>query len=355
MVLRTSVILFFCVGFSLCVWAATTYTVQKGDTIYSISRKCGVEPKALLRANPKLKPDHVIVGQKIKIPRDVDPNQVATVNPPPPAPDPTVNQPGSSEAGSTSRKAYRVQKGDTLSKIARENRLTLSQIRKINGLSSDIIHKGQLLYLNEEMIQKALPPTKTSDDHDESLTNTGPEGDVPPVAVEDESQKVADSNYVFVSKVKAQIDSPAKLRPWEYIVVHHSGTPNGNAKIFNYYHLKVRGMENGLAYHFVIGNGTDSGDGEIEVGPRWLKQIQGGHVASDYLNEIAIGICLVGDFNTTRPTTRQIASLVELINYLTLKCKSPRPIFKLHREINPRPTDCPGRFFPEVAMHKLFG
>ena len=27
-----------------------------------------------------------------------------------------------------------------------------------------------------------------------------------------------------------------------------------------------------LGYHFVIGNGTNSGDGQIEVGPRWTKQ-----------------------------------------------------------------------------------
>jgi hypothetical protein len=56
-------------------------------------------------------------------------------------------------------------------------------------------------------------------------------------------------------------------------------------------------MSNGLAYHFVIGNGTSSGNGEIEVGNRWRRQINGGHVHSDYLNNISLGICLVGDFN----------------------------------------------------------
>ena len=48
-------------------------------------------------------------------------------------------------------------------------------------------------------------------------------------------------------------------------------------------------MSNGLAYHFVIGNGSSSGNGEIEIGSRWTRQINGGHVASDYLNNIAIG------------------------------------------------------------------
>ena len=47
-----------------------------------------------------------------------------------------------------------------------------------------------------------------------------------------------------------------KKRRWRYIVVHNSGTRQGSAKAFEYYHLHVRKMPNGLAYHFVIGNGT---------------------------------------------------------------------------------------------------
>ncbi len=89
---------------------------------------------------------------------------------------------------------------------------------------------------------------------------------------------------------------------WKYTVVHNSGTRQGNAKIFDYYHRHTRHMPNGLAYHFVIGNGTSTGDGQIEIGDRWRRQINGGHVHSDYLNNIAIGICLVGDFNRDVPT-----------------------------------------------------
>ena len=47
-------------------------------------------------------------------------------------------------------------------------------------------------------------------------------------------------------------------------------------------------MQNGLAYHFVIGNGTSTGNGQIEVGDRWRRQINGGHVHSDYLNNISL-------------------------------------------------------------------
>jgi N-acetyl-anhydromuramyl-L-alanine amidase AmpD len=134
--------------------------------------------------------------------------------------------------------------------------------------------------------------------------------------------------------------------------VHHSGTKNGNLKIFDYYH-RHKGMVNGVAYHFVIGNGTDSGDGEIEVTNRWKQQLQGGHLASEQQNQIALGICLVGDFDRTRPTRKQIAALVELIEYLSQKT-GPRPRVMVHREINVKPTDCPGRYFPAAALHRLF-
>ena len=154
-------------------------------------------------------------------------------------------------------------------------------------------------------------------------------------------------------------NAPVLSRRWRYIVVHNSGTRQGNAKAFDYYHRNVRGMPNGMAYHFVIGNGSSSGDGEIEIGSRWRRQIQGGHVHSDYLNNIALGICLVGDFNHDTPTQRQLEATEELIRYLRQRVgKIDRhwAIVKPHREINPPrwPTDCPGEKFPYRWIHGRF-
>ena len=112
-------------------------------------------------------------------------------------------------------------------------------------------------------------------------------------------------------------------------------------------------MENGLAYHFVIGNGTDSGDGQIEVGNRWRRQLQGGHLASETLNEISIGICLVGDFSRSRLGPRQTAALIELVQFLRKMMPERRLKFRLHREINTRPTECPGRLFPGRGIREL--
>ncbi len=94
------------------------------------------------------------------------------------------------------------------------------------------------------------------------------------------------------------------------------------------------------------------------MGHRWTAQINGGHVASDYLNDISLGICLVGDYNRDLPTKNQIAALNELIACLRLrvgKLHGHEAIVYAHKEINPRPTDCPGKRFPYKWLHQSFG
>jgi hypothetical protein len=159
------------------------------------------------------------------------------------------------------------------------------------------------------------------------------------------------SRYLTSSVIEAIRRAPVKRRRWQFIVVHNSGTRQGNARAFDYYHRRVRRMQNGLAYHFVIGNGTSSGNGQIEVGDRWRRQINGGHVHSDYLNNISLGICLVGDFNRDQPTRAQLESCEELIRYLRERCGKVGMrsiIVRPHREMNPPrwATDCPGDDFP---------
>src|SRR5207302_1491235 len=88
------------------------------------------------------------------------------------------------------------------------------------------------------------------------------------------------AGYSYLTRsVRDQIDrAPVARGRWQFIVVHNSGTRQGNAAAFDYYHRHIRRMQNGLAYHFVIGNGTSTGNGQIEVGDRWRRQINGGHV-----------------------------------------------------------------------------
>ncbi len=163
--------------------------------------------------------------------------------------------------------------------------------------------------------------------------------------------------YLTPAVRKAIDQAKVQRGRWKYIIIHNSGTRQGNARIFDVYHRRVRKMQNGLAYHFVIGNGNSSGNGEIEIGSRWTRQINGGHVASDYLNNIALGICLVGDLNRDKPTKEQLAALDELIAYLRSrvgKIKGKSAIVKGHKEINPKPTDCPGDRFDLGWLRQRF-
>jgi len=167
------------------------------------------------------------------------------------------------------------------------------------------------------------------------------------------SRRPSEPSYQYLTRsVIDQIRrAPVQRRRWQFIVVHNSGTRQGNASVFDYYHRHVRRMRNGLAYHFVIGNGTSTGNGEIEVGDRWRRQINGGHVHSDYLNNISLGICLVGDFNHDQPTRAQLECCEELIRYLRQRCgkiDNGDILVRPHRQMNPPrwATDCPGDLFP---------
>ncbi len=150
---------------------------------------------------------------------------------------------------------------------------------------------------------------------------------------------------------------PSQLeKKWVAVVVHHSATENGNAAIFDKWHRERNHWE-GVGYDFVIGNGTDSGDGQVEVTFRWRKQIPGAHcggTANNWANKDGIGICLVGDFNRTVPTARQMQSLLKLIRYLQQRYGIPGSRIYGHKTTpGARVTDCPGRKFPMARLKSM--
>ena len=202
---------------------------------------------------------------------------------------------------------YVVQRGDTLTAIGRRHEISVRQLKLWNGLTSDLILIGQKLFLKPSY--KNLPLNEI----------TRPQ--------------------VNISK-------------WRHIIVHHSATASGSAKNFDTAH-RQRGMKNGLAYHFVIGNGSNSSDGKVEVGSRWVQQLKGGHVRSEAHNANSIGICLVGNFETSKPSRKQTSALIELTDYLMNRMLRGRPKLMAHKELEK--TLCPGRHFPLRRLHELFG
>ena len=160
------------------------------------------------------------------------------------------------------------------------------------------------------------------------------------------------SALVGVAAGAASDTAVAPTREWEWIIIHHSATRVGSAEVFDAAH-RARGMINGLAYHFVIDNGTEGRpDGFIETGPRWIKQMYGGHCRQAYINEHGIGICLVGNFSVDQPTSKQLDSLALLIRGLQEQFHIANDRVLGHGEVIGEFSECPGSQFPWDELHK---
>ena len=106
--------------FSLAVYSVspsdTLHILEKGETLYALSRKYSVPVAILLERNKISNAGKITVGQKIYIPE-----------------------------------TYTIQKGDTLYSIARKFSVTVDALRKANSLSgSDVLKVGKILIVPEK-------------------------------------------------------------------------------------------------------------------------------------------------------------------------------------------------------------
>jgi len=131
---------------------------------------------------------------------------------------------------------------------------------------------------------------------------------------------------------------------WKYIVVHDTRTPSGSAPAFDVYYRDVLDQPEGMGWHFLVRRGSTGGKELVDVGGRWGKQEDGCHVFSRYDRE-AIGIGVVGQFRSQRPTDEQVRSLVWLVRSLQRMCGIPARNVLLHRDLVPG-AGCPGKQFP---------
>jgi LysM repeat protein len=108
------------------------YTVQRGDTLYSIATRHGTTVAALMQANG-LGSYLIYAGQRLVIPGAG--SSGATSSGP--------IQSGASQAASGG--TYTVRRGDTLSAIAARYGTTVAALMQVNGLRSSLIYTGQRL------------------------------------------------------------------------------------------------------------------------------------------------------------------------------------------------------------------
>lgn len=122
---------------------AITYTVQKGDSLWKIARRNGCSLQTLMEANRELlkNSDRIYPNQKLIIPTsDATPNV------------PLWQQPAALP-NSGAYRTYKVQKGDSLWKIAHENGCSLEELVILNNISADrvkLIYPGWELLIPEK-------------------------------------------------------------------------------------------------------------------------------------------------------------------------------------------------------------
>ena len=155
------------------------------------------------------------------------------------------------------------------------------------------------------------------------------------------------------SAIDVVFDTRAPLEEgrWDGVVIHHSGSVIGSAVEIAAEH-EARGLH-GLGYHFVVGNGRGSGEGEIHVGYRWLDQLPGAHVAganADALNRRYLGVCLVGDGDRRPFSDGQLARSAELVGALLSELGLSVDDVTTHRDL--AAVSSPGRMFPESEFRE---
>lgn len=94
------------------------YTVQKGDSLWFIAQKFNITIPEIIEAN-NLKTINLQIGDKLKIPKDI----------------------------SSQPKTYIVKAGDTLWSIAKENNISVSELKDVNNLENNLLSIGQSLII----------------------------------------------------------------------------------------------------------------------------------------------------------------------------------------------------------------
>ena len=117
--------------------STNTYTVKGGDTLTAISRQYNTSI-AELKALNNLRSDLIFVGQSLKVKEQTKQS----------APKPT--KPANSTSTATSGRTYTVKSGDTLSGISRRYNTSVSELKRLNNLTSDLIFVNQKLTVNSE-------------------------------------------------------------------------------------------------------------------------------------------------------------------------------------------------------------
>jgi len=111
--------------------SSTSYTVQRGDSLWGISRKFGTSVGSIQSANG-LSGTEIRIGQVLSIPGGSGGGAVVT----------SSNSGGGASASGSS---HTVRSGETLWGISRKYGVSVSALKSANGMSSDTLSVGKTL------------------------------------------------------------------------------------------------------------------------------------------------------------------------------------------------------------------
>ncbi len=137
---------------------------------------------------------------------------------------------------------------------------------------------------------------------------------------------------------------------WRYIVIHHSASTHGDIEFLQRVHRERQALDpiDAIPYHYVIGNGSGLGMGEVASDWRQDWDIWGAHVSGNnsLRNYFGIGICLIGNFEEHDVPPAQFAAAVTLTQQLMDRYAIPVSHVNGHGLIDGESTRCPGKHFP---------
>lgn len=145
----------------------------------------------------------------------------------------------------------------------------------------------------------------------------------------------------YVNRFAARTDVRAK---WKHIVIHHSLTPDGitaDWDAIRKYHVEVNGWRD-IGYHF----GLEEVDKRLSYMIGRPLNMDGGHTLG--MNEKAIGICVVGNFDVAAPSDCHYWLLASLCR--ELRKAFPIPIYHINPHWAYADKSCPGRLFDMLAL-----
>ena len=136
-----------------------------------------------------------------------------------------------------------------------------------------------------------------------------------------------------------------------YIMIHHSLTKDGQVvdwKAIKRYHIKTRGWRD-IGYHY----GVEEVNGIYQVMLGRDLNTSGAHCKHSNMNRLAVGICVVGNYDNRAPSMESLNLLAAAV-VVPLMRKYDIPIENIvrHHDYTPYKT-CPGKMFPMLVLKKL--